>query len=82
MLRRSPCGSAWMTSTALWQEEKIYHMAGARRLRRLSTYHSRLIRAAGREPVERDPSTTSSPPEEETGLETPNPPLCHNRDKR
>jgi aminodeoxyfutalosine synthase len=37
------------------QEEKIYHMAGARTPEALSTAEiARLIRAAGREPVERD----------------------------
>ena len=37
------------------QEEKIYHMAGARTPEAMSTSQiRRLIRAAGREPVERD----------------------------
>jgi aminodeoxyfutalosine synthase len=37
------------------QEEKIYHMAGARTPETMSTAAiRRLIRAAGREPVERD----------------------------
>jgi len=37
------------------QEEKIYHMAGSRTPTTLSTHEiERLIRAAGREPVERD----------------------------
>jgi aminodeoxyfutalosine synthase len=37
------------------QEEKIYHMAGARTPETLTTSHlRRLIRAAGREPYERD----------------------------
>jgi aminodeoxyfutalosine synthase len=37
------------------QEEKIYHMAGARTPESMSTSAiRRLIRAAGREPVERD----------------------------
>ena len=51
--------------TALWfgaddldgtvQEEKIYHMAGSRTPEAMSTWEiRRLIRAAGREPVERD----------------------------
>ncbi len=54
-----------VAQTALWfgvddldgtvQEEKIYHMAGARTPEALSTAEiARLIRAAGREPVERD----------------------------
>src|ERR687892_813381 len=54
-----------VAQTALWfgaddldgtvQEEKIYHMAGARTPEALSTADiRRLIRAAGREPVERD----------------------------
>ena len=37
------------------QEEQIYHMAGARTPEALSTEDiSRLIRVAGRDPVERD----------------------------
>ena len=54
-----------MAQQALWfgaddldgtvQEEKIYHMAGARTPEIMSTMAiRRLIRAAGREPVERD----------------------------
>ena len=54
-----------VAQTSLWfgvddldgtvQEEKIYHMAGARTPESLSTREiDRLIRAAGREPVERD----------------------------
>jgi len=54
-----------VAQTALWfgvddldgtvQEEKIYHMAGARTPESMTTRElSRLIRAAGREPVERD----------------------------
>ena len=54
-----------MAQTALWfgvddldgtvQEEKIYHMAGSRTPEALSTGDiERLIRAAGRTPVERD----------------------------
>jgi aminodeoxyfutalosine synthase len=54
-----------VAQTALWfgvddldgtvQEEKIYHMAGARTPESLTTAHlRRLIRAAGRDPVERD----------------------------
>jgi aminodeoxyfutalosine synthase len=54
-----------VAQTALWfgvddldgtvQEEKIYHMAGARTPESLTTREiERLIRAAGREPVERD----------------------------
>jgi aminodeoxyfutalosine synthase len=54
-----------VAQTSLWfgvddldgtvQEEKIYHMAGARTPESLSTSDiRRLIRAAGREPVERD----------------------------
>jgi len=37
------------------QEEKIYHMAGARTPEAMTTRQlERLVRAAGREPVERD----------------------------
>jgi aminodeoxyfutalosine synthase len=54
-----------VAQTALWfgvddldgtvQEEKIYHMAGARTPEWMTTKQiDRLIRAAGREPVERD----------------------------
>jgi aminodeoxyfutalosine synthase len=54
-----------VAQTALWfgvddldgtvQEEKIYHMAGARTPESMTTREiARLIRAAGREPVERD----------------------------
>jgi aminodeoxyfutalosine synthase len=54
-----------VAQTALWfgvddldgtvQEEKIYHMAGARTPESMTTRQiDRLIRAAGREPVERD----------------------------
>jgi aminodeoxyfutalosine synthase len=54
-----------VAQTALWfgaddldgtvQEEKIYHMAGSRTPEAMTTREiSRLIRAAGREPVERD----------------------------
>ena len=54
-----------VAQTALWfgvddldgtvQEEKIYHMAGSRTPEAMTTHEiSRLIRAAGREPVERD----------------------------
>ena len=54
-----------MAQTALWfgvddldgtvQEEKIYHMAGARTPEAMTPREiERLIRAAGREPVERD----------------------------
>ena len=54
-----------VAQTALWfgvddldgtvQEEKIYHMAGARTPEAMTTRQlERLIRAAGREPVERD----------------------------
>ena len=54
-----------VAQTALWfgaddldgtvQEEKIYHMAGSRTPESMTTREiSRLIRAAGREPVERD----------------------------
>ena len=54
-----------MAQTALWfgvddldgtvQEEKIYHMAGSRTPTAMTTRAiERLIRAAGREPVERD----------------------------
>jgi aminodeoxyfutalosine synthase len=54
-----------VAQTSLWfgvddldgtvQEEKIYHMAGARTPESMSTRElDRLIRAAGREPVERD----------------------------
>jgi aminodeoxyfutalosine synthase len=54
-----------VAQTALWfgvddldgtvQEEKIYHMAGARTPEAMTTAQiSRLIRAAGREPLERD----------------------------
>jgi aminodeoxyfutalosine synthase len=54
-----------MAQTALWfgvddldgtvQEEKIYHMAGSRTPEALSTFDiARIIRSAGRVPVERD----------------------------
>jgi aminodeoxyfutalosine synthase len=54
-----------VAQTALWfgaddldgtvQEERIYHMAGARTPEAMTTHEiSRLIRAAGREPLERD----------------------------
>jgi aminodeoxyfutalosine synthase len=54
-----------VAQTSLWfgvddldgtvQEEKIYHMAGARTPESMSTRElDHLIRAAGREPVERD----------------------------
>jgi len=54
-----------VAQTSLWfgvddldgtvQEEKIYHMAGARTPESMSTRDlERLIRAAGRDPVERD----------------------------
>ena len=54
-----------VAQTALWfgvddldgtvQEEKIYHMAGARTPEAMTTRQlERLVRAAGREPVERD----------------------------
>ena len=54
-----------VAQTALWfgvddldgtvQEEKIYHMAGARTPESMTTVEiARLIRAAGREPIERD----------------------------
>jgi aminodeoxyfutalosine synthase len=37
------------------QEERIYHMAGARTPESMTTRQlERLVRAAGREPVERD----------------------------
>ena len=54
-----------MAQTSLWfgvddldgtvQEEKIYHMAGARTPEAMTPREiARLIRAAGREPIERD----------------------------
>jgi aminodeoxyfutalosine synthase len=54
-----------VAQTALWfgvddldgtvQEEKIYHMAGARTPVSMTTREiARLVRAAGREPIERD----------------------------
>jgi aminodeoxyfutalosine synthase len=54
-----------VAQTALWfgvddldgtvQEEKIYHMAGARTPEAMTPHEiERLIKAAGREPVERD----------------------------
>jgi aminodeoxyfutalosine synthase len=54
-----------VAQTSLWfgvddldgtvQEERIYHMAGARTPEALSTSEiQRLIRAAGRQPIERD----------------------------
>jgi aminodeoxyfutalosine synthase len=44
------------------QEERIYHMAGSDTPEAMTTTAiRRLIRAAGREPVERDTRTTSSP---------------------
>ena len=52
------------------QEEKIYHMAGAKTPEAMSTYAiRRLIRAAGREPVERDTLyNVITGPDEEDGL--------------
>ncbi len=71
--------------TALWfgandldgtvQEEKIYHMAGAKTPETMSTYAiRRLIRTAGREPVERDTLyNVITGPDEEDGLGAPQP---------
>ena len=57
------------------QEEKIYHMAGAKTPETMSTYAiRRLIRTAGREPVERDTLyNVITGPDEEDGLGAPQP---------
>ena len=76
-----------MAQLALWfgvddldgtvQEEKIYHMAGARTPEAMSTSAiRRLIRAAGREPVERDTlynviTGPDAPDEEQAGASVP-----------